>query len=102
VADGQLAVEVVQRLLAEDLVDHAHVLVERHRLPVRNGDPCGFLPTMLQRKEAEEGEPRRVFLRREQPDHAAFFLRVFVVQPGITRRVGQWNAAHIRLSRWEE
>ena len=60
VADRDVAREAGEARLVEHLVHEAHVLHRHHARAVRDGDPGALLAAVLERIEAEVGEPRDV------------------------------------------
>ena len=76
-SDGQATNQRVQRGRVEDLRHQTHVLVDSHCLAVGHGDTRGFLTTVLQRVDAEEGELGSIDTRcRDTDDPALFFRRI--------------------------
>src|SRR5262249_49139816 len=71
VADRELAVEPAELLLVEDLRDETEVAERRQPPPVRDRDPGGLLPAVLEREQAEVREPGHVPSRRPDPEDAA-------------------------------
>ena len=69
--DRELARKAVQLVLGEHLGDEAELA--EHRQPARlgHGDPRGLLAAVLQRVQAEVGEPRDVTLGRPDAEDAA-------------------------------
>jgi hypothetical protein len=57
VAYGDVAGEMAQVLLIEDLGDEAHSEVEVETVAVGCGYACALLPPVLERIESEEGDP---------------------------------------------
>ena len=75
VPDGDIARQMPERLLVEDLVDEPEVLMNEHRLAIAHGDAGALLPTMLQRLQAETREARDVFTRCIHTEHRTLLLK---------------------------
>jgi hypothetical protein len=71
VPDRDLAGEAVQLPLVEDLRDEPEIAHRRQPSGVGDGDPRRLLAAVLQREQAEVGEPRHVALGRVDPEDAA-------------------------------
>jgi hypothetical protein len=71
VADRDVTLEPVERLLREHLGDEAHVPEDGEAPVVGDGDPRGFLSAVLEREQSEVGDARDVALGRPDPEHAA-------------------------------
>ena len=69
-----------QVLRVENLRDQADILVHAHGLPIRDGDAGGFLPAVLQGKQAKKGHARHIFIRGINAKHAALFVRMVICQ----------------------
>ncbi len=69
--DRDLALERLQLLLVEDLRDEPHLADDGHAAPVRDRDPGRLLAAVLEREEAEVGEPRHIALDRPDPEDTA-------------------------------
>ena len=72
VPDRDVAGKRLQLLLVEDAGDEPHLAERRDPAPVGDGDPGRLLAAVLQRVEAEVGEPRDIALGRpdtEDPAH---------------------------------
>jgi hypothetical protein len=71
VADGHLSDERVESTGFEYLADQSLGFVDPDRSTVGYGNPCGFLSTVLEGIEREEGEFGRVTFSRRDGDDAA-------------------------------
>ena len=60
VADGECATQPRKHFFGEDISDQAHVLVHVQSHAVRGDDAGRFLPSMLQRMQAEVGKLLRL------------------------------------------
>ena len=74
-ADGGDAGQSFQDLLAEDLRDETHLRVDMQPFAVAGRDAGRFLTAVLEGVKAEIGEPRYVFIRRINTEHAALFAQ---------------------------
>ena len=79
VADGEVALERLQRRLVEDLRDQAHVLVDQDLPAVADRDAGRLLAAVLQGVEAVVGQLGDVLTGRPDPEHAAGVLRTEVL-----------------------
>ncbi len=75
VADGQASGHTRQRFIIEDVGHQPHGFVEQNALPIRGGDPGGFLAAMLQSVQAQIGQGGGLGVAPDG-DHAAFFPKL--------------------------
>src|ERR671919_515963 len=87
VAHGQVALEGGECPLVEHLRDQAELSVHQDVVPVGDGDAGGFLSSVLERVEAEVGEPGHVLPRRPDPEETARLARAVPVHP-VDRTIG--------------
>ena len=69
-----MALQRRQVLRGEDLRDQADIFVQADGAPIGDGDAGGFLPAVLQGKQAKEGHAGHIFVGGEDADDAAFFV----------------------------
>ncbi|GMA38222.1 hypothetical protein GCM10025883_02670 [Mobilicoccus caccae] len=74
-AHGDVAGELGEAGLVEDLADQAHVLVDEDSRTITCGDACGLLPAVLQRVEPVVGEFGDLLAGRPDPEDTAGVLR---------------------------
>ena len=72
-ADGDVAGEVFQVLLVEDLVDQAHFLEHADGAAVRACDPGALLASMLKAKKPEVRQASHVLPLGKYAEDATFF-----------------------------
>ena len=70
-ADRDLTAEAAELLLVEDLGDETEVAQRGEPAMLRDRDACGFLTSMLQRKEPEIREPGDIAVGRVDAEDAA-------------------------------
>ena len=93
VADGAVAAEAIEGLVGEDVVHQAHGLVDADLRAVGGRDAGRLLAAVLERVEAEVGQPRRLGMA-EDPEQAAVVPEMVVFDGGhsghrpILRRTG--------------
>ena len=80
VADGDVAVEVVERLLVEDLGHQPHLLDHVHLVAVADPDARRLLAAVLERVQPEVREVGDVLARVVDPEEAALLLHPLVAQ----------------------
>src|SRR3954469_3324417 len=86
VADGQMPLQRVERVLVEDLRDQAHVLVDEDLLTVADRDAGRLLAPVLQGIQAEVGELGDFLARRPDAEDAARVLRSAFVWVEVERQ----------------
>ena len=79
VADRHVALQRPQLLLVEDLGDEPRVAQRRDVAALAGGDPGRLLAAVLQRVEAEVGEPGDVVAGRVYAEHPALVARAVAV-----------------------
>ena len=79
VADGHTAGERTQHVGVEDLVDQTLTLVQPDGPAVGDGDARGFLTTVLEGIEPEEGLAGRFLARARDTHHPALLFREIVI-----------------------
>ena len=80
VTDGDVAAQLGDVVLVEDLRHKAHLLVHVDVASVTDGDPRRLLTAVLQRVEPEIREVGDVLAGVEDAEDAAFFMQVLVVE----------------------
>ena len=98
VADGEIAGELLQDFVGEDVGDQAHALDVREVMAVGGGDAGGLLPAMLQRVE-HEVDLARGFGVGVDGDYAAFFVQgvgVVLVARSASMRTREVLRSHAR------
>src|SRR5690606_4766953 len=78
VPDGDAAPERLQRPVVEDLRDQAHVLVDEDLVAVGRRDTGRLLSAVLQRVQAEVGQPGDILAGCPDTEDTAFVLRAFL------------------------
>src|SRR3989344_1818796 len=78
-----VALETSYEFVVEDLGYESHALVHHHRLAVCRRNTGAFLPSVLKREEAEEGEPCDFEVLSVDPEDRAFFSELLHREEGI-------------------
>jgi hypothetical protein len=73
-SDGNMPAQFLKMLFLENLSYQAHIAVHSNLLAIRDSNACALLTPMLERKQAEECDPRDVFPATAYTKHTAFFL----------------------------
>ena len=80
VTDGAAAGQLVDLIGGEDVLNQAHSAVDEKLLAVARNDARGFLPSVLQRVQAEIGQIRSL-IGPKHTEHAALIMKMIVVHP---------------------
>ena len=80
VSDGAASRQLVDLIGRKDVLNEAHPAVHEELLAVARNDARGFLPSVLQRVQAEIGQIRG-FIGPKHAKHAALIMKMIVVRP---------------------